>query len=71
MADLSFFGLPDGESDGGDSGGGLDGAMARLHLLTLKVCIPVIRMCQRPCDLCQDFPLSLCCSDLFQVPTSA
>ena len=40
MADLSFFGLQDGESDGGDSGGGLDGAMARLHQLTLKVCIP-------------------------------
>lgn len=39
MADLSFFGLPDGDSDRGSSGGGLDGALARLHQLTLKVCV--------------------------------
>jgi len=38
MADLSFFGVPDGEGDvsGGVGAGGLDGAMARLEQLTLK-----------------------------------
>lgn len=40
MADLSFFGVPDGEGDvsSGAGAGGLDGALARLQQLTHKVC---------------------------------